>query len=149
MTKKELQQLRYLNKEIEVLQKQIQDAEYYVKQYKASDVVSGSSPVWPYQQRTFHIEGVAVPDYERRVERLRKKLQRRLEDLMNKREELEEYIEMVPDSLIRMILTLRYINGLSWRQIAAHIGGGNTADSVRMMHNRFLKENERRNETNG
>jgi len=149
VTKKELSQLRYLNKEIELLKQQIDEAENAVEIYSASDVVEGTNPVWPYQKRTFHIEGVAVPDYERRVERLRKKLQRRLEDLMNKREELEEYIETVPDSLIRMILTLRYINGLSWRQIANHIGGGNTADSVRMMHNRFLKENERRNETNG
>jgi len=141
MTKKELKQLRYLNKEIELLQKQIANAEYLVEKNMAHDVVEGSNPVWPYQAKTFHIEGIAVPEYERRVKRLRKKLQRRLNELMDKREEIEEYIETVPDSLIRQIITLRYVNGLSWKQIAAHIGGGNTADSARKMCNRFLEKN--------
>lgn len=139
MTKKELMQLRYLNKEIELLQKQVQDAEYYVKQYKASDVVSGSSPVWPYQRKTFHIEGVAVPDFEKRVKRLRNKLERRLEELMEKREELEEYIATVPDSELRMIFALRYINGLSWRQIAAHMGVLGDGSTERKKHDRYLQ----------
>lgn len=141
MTKKELSQLRYLSKEIELLQKQIADTEFAIETRIASDVVKGSNSVWPYQLRTFHIEGVAIPEYERRLKRLKNKLKRRLEELMEKREELEEYIAKVPDSMMRMILTLRYVNGLSWRQVAAHIGGGNTADSVRMMHNRFLQGN--------
>ena len=44
MTKKELMQLRYLNKEIELLQKQIADAEYTVESYITHDIVSGSNP---------------------------------------------------------------------------------------------------------
>lgn len=141
MTKKELLQLRYLKKEIELLQRQIADAEYAVETNIAFDFVEGSNPKWPYQRKKFYIEGVAVPEYEKRVKRLRKKLQRRLEELMEKREELEEYISTVPDSMMRMILTLRYVNGLSWKQIANHIGGGNTPDGVRMMHNRFMHGN--------
>jgi len=140
MTKQELSQLRYIKKEIELLQKQIADAEYAVETHKAFDVVEGSNSKWPYQRKKFYIEGVNIPEYEKKVKRLRRKLHRRLDELMEKREELEEYIATVPDSMIRMILTLRYVNGLSWSQVAAHIGGGNTADSVRMMHNRFLQE---------
>lgn len=137
MTKQELSQLRYLSSEIELLKKQIEDAEYAIE--KASDVVSGSNHEWPYEPRKFHVEGVAVPDYENKIRRLKHKLERRTEELMDKREELENYIATVPDSLIRQILTLRYVNGLSWAQVAAHIGGGNTADSVRKMCNRYLK----------
>ena len=33
----------------------------------------------------------------------------------------------------------RFINGLPWEQIAACIGGNNTADGVRMMCNRYIK----------
>ena len=139
MTKKELSQLRYLSSEIELLKKQIEDAEYAIE--VASDVVEGSNHEWPYEPRKFHVEGVAIPDYEKRLQHLKNKLQRRTEELIDKREELEDYIATVPDSLIRQILTLRYINGLSWHQVAQHIGGGNTADSVRMAHNRFLREN--------
>lgn len=136
MTKKELSQLRYLSSEIELLKRQIEDAEYAIE--VASDVVEGSNHEWPYEPRKFHIEGVTIPDYEDRVRRLKRKLERRTEELMDKREELEDYIATVPDSLIRQILTLRYVNGLSWAQVAAHIGGGNTADSVRKLHSRFL-----------
>ena len=54
---------------------------------------------------------------------------------------INRYIQGVEDSFMRQVLTYRYVNGLSWNQIALSIGGGNTADSVRMAHNRFLKEN--------
>ena len=140
MNKKELSQLRYLNREIELLKEQIEKAEQDVEANMAADTVTGSNPVWPYQPRSFRVEGIAVPEYERRLQRLKNRLQRRLEELMDKREEIEEYIDNIDDSQIRMIMTLRYINGLSWGQVAEHIGGGNTADSVRMMHNRFLKK---------
>lgn len=143
MTKKELMQLRYLNKEIELLKQQIDKLEHEMETVVVSDTVIGSNPEFPYQKRTFKIEGVGIGYYEKQLKRLRNKLRRRMEELMETRGELEEYIATIPDSLIRQILTLRYINGLSWQQVAAHIGGGNTADSVRMMHNRFLKGGEK------
>jgi len=139
MTKKELSQLRFISKEIEILKKQIEEAEKLTEMHTASDVVEGSNPVWPYQKRTFYIEGVALPDYERRVQRLRNKLKHRMDELIKEREKLEEYINGIQDSQIRIILTLRYVKGYSWRQIANQIGGGNTPDSVRKMHDRFLK----------
>ncbi len=52
---------------------------------------------------------------------------------------LNRYIASVEDAQMRMIFSLRYVNGLNWQQVADHIGGGNTADSVRMSHERFLK----------
>lgn len=48
------------------------------------------------------------------------------------------YIAKIDDSCIRQIITLRYIDGKSWASIAMTIGGNNTPDSVRMMHNRYL-----------
>lgn len=49
------------------------------------------------------------------------------------------YIAGVKDSFMRRILEARYIDGLSWQGVANKIGGNNTADSVRMAHNRFLR----------
>ena len=51
---------------------------------------------------------------------------------------LNRYIAGVEDAQMRMILSLRYVNGLSWQQVAAQIGGGNTADGVRKAHDRFV-----------
>ena len=53
--------------------------------------------------------------------------------------EINRYVENIDDSLIRQIIILRHVNGLTWEQVAASIGGNNTADSVRMMHDRFLR----------
>jgi len=139
MTKKELSQLRHLNKEIEMLKQQIANLENQVEMETVSDVVSGSNPEWPYEQRRFHIEGLDIQGYEKRLRRLRRKLVWKLEELMDKREKLEEYINTIPDSELRMIFTLRYINGLSWQQIAAHLGFEGDGSTQRKKHDRYLK----------
>lgn len=51
---------------------------------------------------------------------------------------LSRYISTVEDSQMRQILTLRYIECLTWNQVADAIGGGNTEDSVRKAHDRYL-----------
>lgn len=43
-----------------------------------------------------------------------------------------------PDAHMRRILQLRYVQGLSWDEVAARIGGGNTEDSVRKAAGRYL-----------
>lgn len=51
---------------------------------------------------------------------------------------LYAYIDTIEDSHIRQIMALRYVDGLSWTQVARRMGGGYTADSVRKAHVRFL-----------
>ena len=51
--------------------------------------------------------------------------------------ELQAFIAEIDDSQVRLIFTLRYMDGLSWHQVAWRLGG-NTSDSVRMAHNRYL-----------
>lgn len=135
MDKKKLSQLRYLNKEIELLKEQIDNLDYNI----TTDTVKGSDTEYPYISRNIKITGVDIQDYERKAKRLKRKLSRRVEELLDLLEEINEYIKSIDDSLIRQIIILRYINGLTWDQVAAHIGGGNTADSVRMALNRFLE----------
>lgn len=139
MNKSELSQLKYLNKEIELLQKQINNAEAAVDARMTVDSVAGSSPVWPYTKHSIRIEGIDIVGYERRVKRLRNKLNRRLKELIEKREELEEYIAAVPDSEIRTILTLRYVGGLTWQQVAEHMGVEGDGSTERKKHDRYLK----------
>jgi len=50
---------------------------------------------------------------------------------------LQTFIDTIEDSQTRLIFTLRYQDNLSWHQVAWRLGG-NTADSVRMIHNRYL-----------
>lgn len=133
MDKEQLSQLKYLKSEIEILKKQIEDLDYTI----AVDSVKGSG-AFPYIYQNIRIRGIDYQEHDNKLNRLQRKLNRRVEELIDLVEETNDYINNIGDSLVRQIFTLRYINGLEWKQVAASIGGNNTADSVRMIHNRFL-----------
>lgn len=132
--KNQLKQLKHLKSEIKILKEQIENLDYTI----TTDSVKGSTHSFPYIETHFKITGIDYEDYNRKTKRLQRRLQRRIDELMDLVEETNEYIENIDDSLIRQIITLRYINGLTWDQVAANIGGNNTADSVRKMAERFL-----------
>lgn len=54
-----------------------------------------------------------------------------------------EFINSIDDSHVRRIVTMRFVDGMKWRQIALNIGGGNTEDSVRKTVERFLEREDR------
>lgn len=130
MDKEQLKQIAYLKTEIETIKKQIDELENIT----LSDKVKGSSSHYPYVERSFTIEGIDTG----RVGKLQRKLQRKIDDLMDTVEETNLYIDNIKDSLIRQIISLRYISGLPWSQVANSLGQGYTEDSVRMICNRFL-----------
>lgn len=61
--------------------------------------------------------------------------------VMSERIRLEQYIANVDDSFVRQVLTLRFVDGYSWKKVAMEVGGGNTADNVRMSCKRYLRRN--------
>lgn len=90
----------------------------------------------------FKIEGFPTPLYERKEELLFKlviKLDQAERKRLNALCEIEDFIENIEDSHIRRIISLRFIDGLSWSEVASHMGSGYTEDSVRMSMNRYLK----------
>lgn len=70
------------------------------------------------------------------VQRLQLQLDKRVKEL-NK---LYEYIENIPDSGIRNIITLKCVKGLSWVQISFRVSGY-SADNARKTVQRFLEKN--------
>ena len=137
MDKHKLSQLRYLKSEIAMLKEQIGD----IQVHTTSDSVKASQSNFPYIEYTAKIRGADIQEYNRKLRRLQRKLNRRVEELMDLVEEIEEYINTIDDSLTRQILSLRYVNGLTWEQVAASIGGGNTAEGLRKRVQRFFQEN--------
>lgn len=55
-------------------------------------------------------------------------------------DELTSYIANVEDPIVRMTLTYRYVNNYSWQKTAFKIGGGNTAQGLRMRLYRYFKK---------
>ena len=122
MDKRELMQIRNIIREIECLQRQLDRAEYQTETRKTTVAVKGSMRDWPYVEHIIKLTGVDMEDYIRKVKRLRMKLKHRIDELMATVEEAQEYIESIKDSDTRLILQLRFINGLTWEQLEAETG---------------------------
>ena len=75
-------------------------------------------------------------------EKIREIISAKLAEISFVEREILEYICSIDDSLMRQIMTHRHSELKSWLQVANTIGGNNTADSVRMMHDRYLKEHQ-------
>lgn len=131
MTKQELSQLYYLNREIEHLKTRIAEIEGLAT--STTKQITGMP----------HVVGVSdnIGKYVAELADLKELLQLNLKKCFYEFNRLNRFIQSIEDSQLRMILSLRYINGLSWLQIALSIGGSNTADSIRMQHDRFLRNN--------
>lgn len=135
MDKEQLKQIRYIKSEIEVIKDQIADIEPVM----ATDKVTGSSAYFPYTARSFTVEGIDYDDYHRRVRRLQNKLDKRKNELLELQEKANSFIENIEDSLVRQVITLRYVEGLNWYEVANKIGGDSTSESVRKIAERYLK----------
>lgn len=124
MTKKRLKQLSWLRLEIEDISKRIQMFERVLGGRKHH----ADSLKW--------LQNETEPQ-ETQLAELLKQMEGRQSAALQECLALQRYIETIEDSQTRTIFTLRYFEGLSWHQVAWRLGG-NTSDSVRMIHNRYL-----------
>lgn len=147
MTLNQLSQLYHLNRETEEWESEKDKMERALAKLAGySTTVTGSRPEFPYTPHTIYIGGVPVNvadtkaylEKRRELQELNKLVERKKEDCFDEYGKLLRYIDEIPDSLTRQIFKLRFINGLPWQQVAASIGGNNTADSVRMVCHRYI-----------
>ena len=125
-----LKQLRELRGEIKGLEILIRD----VSKHTVSDVVSGSSNEFPYQPRTFLVQGADT----RRMDRVQLRLIKKKREHEKAVQDAEEFLENVEDAEMRNILRLRYEAGLTWMEIARECDS--TENAVRMRAERFLQK---------
>lgn len=143
MTKNVLAQYEDLLFEIKELEERIAKVRAEIrkieKEGEVTDMVSGGYGGIQH----FTIQGFPVPEHGRK----KAILKRRELELCGLKADVEEtineviiYINGIEDSHTRRILSMRYIDGLTWKQIAKNIGGGNTEDAVRKAADRFLEQ---------
>lgn len=139
MTLKELSQLYYLNREIEQDQRRLEELKAQSRSISATEITG--------MPKGGHIAGSAIDRYIAEIVDLEAIISAKITQCMHERNRLERYIADIPDSLTRQIFTLRFISGLPWHQVAAHIGGYNTEASVKMICYRHIdKDSEKDNE---
>ncbi|UZQ49907.1 hypothetical protein [Clostridium kluyveri] len=131
MTKQELSQLYHLNREIEGMQTRLQELETLA--VSCTGNITGMPK----------IPGISdkVGKYTAEIADLRSLLDISLKKCFHELNRLNRYINSVEDSRMRLILSLRYINGLSWKQVAFSIGEYDE-QYPRRKHNKFLKQSK-------
>lgn len=145
MTKNVLTQYDDLLRELKEVEQRIRNVKAEIKRIEdegeVTDMVSGGYGGIQH----FTIRGYPLPQYQRKKALLRHReitlnaLKNEVEETVN---DVQEFINDIEDSHVRRIISMRYIDGMTWRQIACNIGGGNSEDAVRKTVERYLdKEN--------
>ena len=130
MTLKELSQLYYLNREIEMDKRRLQELE-------RETIPAQSTERKKIDRGRADVVGLQAAE----IADLRGIIEAKHQQCLYERSRLERYISGIDDSLLRQIFTYRFINGLPWRQVAACVGGGNTDDACRKAVRRYLERN--------
>lgn len=129
MTKKELSQLYYLKKEIKEQQRRLSELETLATNCtsKITGLPNG--------------QGISdkIGSYATEIADLKALMDLNLKKCFYELNRLDRFIQSVEDSEMRIILTLRYSQGLSWQQIAQNMGVVGDGSTERKKHNRFLK----------
>lgn len=101
--------------------------------------------------RTVKIQGKPATVIHRKCDLMRQrnaKLENLEADLLEKQNQVEEFITGIPKSELRIMFRLYYIDELSWVQVAHRMNQmfprrkKYTDDSCRCKHNRFLEKDE-------
>ena len=143
ISKQDLIQYSDLKKEVVEVRNKIKKLEQDILKIESGETVIDSVTGGNGGCQHFKIEGVPIPEYSHKKTLLYSRkttLQLLEDDLLDKTNEIEEFIASINDSRIRRIINLRFLENKSWNEGADCIGGGNTEDSVRNSFTRFFEK---------
>lgn len=133
MTKEKLKRYRLLLSELDLLKRQLEklEPEYVL------DSVNGSDSEFPYTNHKMHIEGYDLESYRKKVERLKRRINYKMNELIEEKDSLVESIYKIENSEIRQIFIYRYIDGLMWKEISGKMNYGTS--TIRLKHDNFIR----------
>lgn len=131
MTKKELSQLYWLNREIAEEKRKLEELQAAAAGCTQS--ITGLPHVGS--------AGDKISDLAILIAEQRDLINLKVRQSVIEYNRLNRYIASVEDAQMRMILSLRYVNGLSWQQVAFQIGETDE-QYPRRKHNRFLAQSK-------
>lgn len=126
----EMNNLRYIDKEVKLLQERIEELE--TEAARVTPILTGLPGKGSGGDRI----GAVVEQIIEEKEKLEAALQQRQEE----RRKAMRFINSIADSQLRTIFILRFVAGKSWNEVADYIGGGNTEKSVWVRAYRYLKK---------
>lgn len=127
MKRKELQSFYYIQREIEMWETELETVGYMTSTRLNGMPGSG-------------VPGNPTAREAARYEVIKTKVQELRDEAVEIRTRVYRHIAELDDSLMRQIVMHRCISLENWEEVAKAVGGGNTADSVRMKFNRAYPE---------
>ena len=105
------------------------------------DKVRGSNPDWPYEGRSFCLEGTAeTPEESSALAREERLLQEQVKTAEELKLGVEEWMETIPFRMQR-IVRYRFFNRLSWEETATLMKCKGGEESIRKEFQRFIQKN--------
>lgn len=95
-----------------------------------TDVVSGSSAEWPYTQHTVTVCGRNAAEEQ--------KVMAEIHQMERECRTVEEAMRKAPNSSVRLMLELKYVDGLSWEEVAQAMGEAVSDDAMRKRAEAFF-----------
>jgi len=130
LTKEELKQIYYLNKEVKMWQKELE-------RLQCMSLIKG-------QQITGmpHVPGVSdkVGDLATTIADIEAIIRGKLAEIQIQRRKIIEYINSIDDSLLRQIMFLRNVSCMTWGQVARELNS--TENCVKQIYSRHFRKNK-------
>lgn len=127
MTRNDLEQIYHLSRELRLLERELE-------RLRGRSLIQ--SPL-PNASRASGVSDKVGTLAQRRVDLERLVLDKQNE-IQEQRDRAMNFIYQIPDSLTRQVVYYRCVSLMSWRRVAAEIGGRNTEESVRKVYKRFF-----------
>ena len=134
MTLKELSQVYYLDRIIEHDRDEIRRLE---------EKLNGGSPSltgMPHASGVHDKIGENVPELVDRKRILEKRMIR----FTAAKQHVMDWIDAIEDPQVHILMTLRFLDLMTWQGVADAVGGNNTEDSVKKIVYRYLKGERKR-----
>lgn len=133
MTKENLKRYRTLVFEVELLKRQLEKIEPdFIR-----DSVNGSDSEFPYTVHKMNIEGYDLESYKSKVARMNRRIVSKMNELVEEKDRLLEFIYSIENSELRQIFICKYIDGLTWKEIGSKMNYGTS--TIRLKHDSFIK----------
>ncbi len=128
MTKSDLEQIYYLNRELKLWRDELE-------RIRCRSLVGSPMP------HNGSGSGISdkVADRAEKIIELESRIAAKQDEIQRLRDEAVAFISGIPDSLTRQIVYYRCVSLMSWRRVAYEVGGGNTEENVRQIYSRFLR----------
>ena len=129
MTKQDLEQIYYLDRELRMWERELQRLR---QKSLVSSPMTGSGAV-PTGGRSDK-----VAERGERITTIEDIIKAKKEEIQAARDAAVAFVLTIPDSLTRQVVYYRCVSLMGWRRVAFEVGGKNTEDSVKKLYQRFV-----------